>query len=914
MSDGLIIGNIPNLINGVSQQAPSLRRASQCESQSNCRNDPVDGMGKRFNSELIAELTNLTSPENYVIEYVDRDEIEKYIFAVTNGDVKVYDQESGFEYTVAASDDALTYLASRGDVEARRAFQLLNTIDTTLILNKTVPAQFLPADTDTTPPSVSTERRYTFSIAKHKYPHYDNTIDPLNNHTYWYEFTVDGTTHTYADARAPVSKIAKWLEGKIASAYPTALQVQATSTGVNVTVPSSVTVDTTGVWKYRQYIVDTEGGGTTDKTFSGSVVSKKVQSSKVTAPSPAVPAALWYVKQADYHTTYEVVLNGTKCAIETPESTSEQARAGLETTTITADMKNAINAKTGTHGCSATQYGNVLYITHNSQNDFTIKSRDDLGDRGSYAIKEYVESFEDLPPEAPTGFRVEVRGAPDVDVDPYHVQFKLKTEDDVKSTGYWKEVAKHGIATELDPRSLPHGLVRKQDESYVSSDNVLGIYFELEELSWAERTVGDDVTAPMPSFISEQDADGHVVTPRHIKSMSYHRNRLAFCSDENIIFSETGQYLNFFPTTVTTVLDADPIDIALSLNSVAPVEHMLEVEQGLMLYAPRQQILLTGGDVFNTASLNTDVVSRFDMDMNIEPLAHGPYVYFWSSNLRNSQLWEHAPNPDGESWDAVQVTSHVPTYVSGKVRRSVGSTIEKAMFFPAMDVENKGVTHIYAHNYLYNGREKVQNAWQKWEFSGEVVDVTMKQDELFLVVYYPDEGKSYLEKITLSYDRLKAELGHSVFLDRREEVDNTYILPENDPRELHVFQGRYFVGFPYDMKMTLSQFFPRDNDKAVQGGHLQLHYLELHFNETTYFSVEITRQGRASKTVQYTGRRLGSLNNLLGVVPVDSGKKKVPIHSRSDNVQITVINDSVFDSVFQTADWEALYVNRARRT
>ena len=43
----LVASSIPNLINGVSQQPPALRLASQAEEVVNCLPSPVEGLKKR---------------------------------------------------------------------------------------------------------------------------------------------------------------------------------------------------------------------------------------------------------------------------------------------------------------------------------------------------------------------------------------------------------------------------------------------------------------------------------------------------------------------------------------------------------------------------------------------------------------------------------------------------------------------------------------------------------------------------------------------------------------------------------------------------------------------------------------------------------------------------------------------------
>ena len=59
----LITEQISNLINGVSQQPPSLRLASQCETQENGLITVAEGLKKRPPLEFIAKLSNKTDTD-----------------------------------------------------------------------------------------------------------------------------------------------------------------------------------------------------------------------------------------------------------------------------------------------------------------------------------------------------------------------------------------------------------------------------------------------------------------------------------------------------------------------------------------------------------------------------------------------------------------------------------------------------------------------------------------------------------------------------------------------------------------------------------------------------------------------------------------------------------------------------------
>jgi hypothetical protein len=170
MSDALIEGHLPNLINGVSQQAPSLRRVDQCEDQENCRNSLVEGMGKRFNTVLKGEISGTDPLDEYHINQVERDDYERYKIMVSDTGVRVIDADTAIDYPVVVEDaEALTYLTREGNIPTERAYQVLTTIDHSLILNKTVPVRHLPFAEENLAPDVSEQRTAIISLTKSPY-------------------------------------------------------------------------------------------------------------------------------------------------------------------------------------------------------------------------------------------------------------------------------------------------------------------------------------------------------------------------------------------------------------------------------------------------------------------------------------------------------------------------------------------------------------------------------------------------------------------------------------------------------------------------------------------------------------------------------------------------------------------------
>jgi len=98
-----VSGAIPNLISGVSQQAFSLRLASQAEVQLNGWPGVVNGLDKRPPFEHAAILAGTYSDSAYV-HLINRDAVERYVMVVAGGDLRVFRMSDGSEVPVAFPD------------------------------------------------------------------------------------------------------------------------------------------------------------------------------------------------------------------------------------------------------------------------------------------------------------------------------------------------------------------------------------------------------------------------------------------------------------------------------------------------------------------------------------------------------------------------------------------------------------------------------------------------------------------------------------------------------------------------------------------------------------------------------------------------------------------------------------------
>ena len=136
MADALVSRHIPALYNGVSQQNPTLRQPSQAEAQVNMYGTVQDGLRKRPPFQHLAQVTTADWTDAFV-HTINRDTSERYLVIVTDGDLKVFDAESGVEKTVNFPTGK-AYLGVVGAGTAEQSFKIDSIADYSFVVNSTV--------------------------------------------------------------------------------------------------------------------------------------------------------------------------------------------------------------------------------------------------------------------------------------------------------------------------------------------------------------------------------------------------------------------------------------------------------------------------------------------------------------------------------------------------------------------------------------------------------------------------------------------------------------------------------------------------------------------------------------------------------------------------------------------------------
>ena len=818
----LISDLIPSLLNGVSQQAPTVKDKSQGDLQENGYSDPVRGLKKRPGTQHVAKLSD-SSYSSTFIHPIRRSGTETFIAVFTGTGstasdlVKIFDASDGTAKTVNIRD-ATDSIITSGDT--------FNEIKT-----------YLTDGNPNTAFTATTVADFTYLVNKNK---------------------VVAKSSTVTTARNPEALVYV-RGGDYANTYTIELKL---ANQVNFTVVGKVTTT-----KSNESFG--EANIATDK----------------------IAKAL-----TDGSTFGNVVNNGS---------------TGVGT--IEEDLDNVLGSGVWSN-LSATVSGSVIHIT-SSSGDFDIRVTDSRSNGFIQAFKDSTLRFAELPGAGPANAKdmiIKITG----DNSKFADDFYVKLTDETK--GIYEETVATGLQNSLDPSTMPLQIIKETDGT-----------FSIKQASWANRVAGDDDSNPFPSFVGSTLSD-----------IFFHQNRLGVLSEESVVFTEAGKFLNWFRPTVLNLLDTDPIDVTVSTNRVSLLKHALPFSESLLIFSDQTQFILSSAEFLSPLDISLNVTTEFEADLDTTPVGAGRYVFFASPGGAFSTIREFYLQTDTEVKDATDVTGHVPRYIAGGVKQMIASSNYNMLCLITDDSASSKTMWVYS--YYWNGQNKVQSSWSQWKFDADILAITFVQDEIFMVVQR--SNKVYLEKVQLSQDEAvgATTTGHEILLDRRVKITSDSNLTNFDTvyyddgsslkyidkagNTLSLTQAQaltlsssnpIYVGQSFTFKFQFSEIIVGQGQKPQTISRLQLRNMTLNFANTGNFTARVTHTNRITEDTDdklFTGRKVSQANNKTNQTSIiGSGSFKVPLLGNSKNIKLELLSESHLPCEFQSAEWEGFYHIRSRR-
>jgi len=612
----------------------------------------------------------------------------------------------------------------------------------------------------------------------------------------------------------------------------------------------------------------------------------------------------------------------------THTATHETAATGEDTKDIAGDLAAAVASA---HGSLAVNViGSVFEIYSTSAiEEFSVE--DGAGDTVMIGFTSEVQAVSDLPLQGRAGYRVKISPDPSSELEDYFVK---AVSDEGGDTGsiHWVESTDWDVVSGVDRGSMPHQLqLLEDDQSGTKTGTPFKTYFTFGPAEWVGREVGNALEGsnPAPSFVGSK-----------INDIFFTANRLGFLSGQNLIMSEAGVYFNTWRTSVLSVPESDPIDIAVNEPKLATLYVAGALDEQLIVSSEQAQFVLDGSPVTPQSAL-LNKISSFRIS-NVRPVLSGKSLIFSSFGAEYAGAQDFFRTQSG-AFSAEEISQPVPKYMEGTFTLAESYPKESMAFFRATSANT-----LFCYKYAWAGDSRVQAAWSKWVFSPsasiEHVDFLESQG-----VILTKRGEAlHLETIEVGNGLSDAGIGFQVMLDRRvretactklyapTDGKTTITLPYDiDPllsasdvavattlgvelavdsigtNTIVVFgdheSTNFWAGERYTQSLTLTEPIPQREGTAgpiQRSGHYAVQNLEIQVAGTGAFEARVTPRDYGETFIhEFTAQIIDIADTDAGEVQIYTGSRLVGMYSPAEGLEVQLTNSSVLPSRFISLVW-----------
>jgi len=873
-----ITTSVSNLIQGVSQQSPKVRFVGQCEEQINALSSISDGLKKRPCTRVISDLEEaVINPTDY-IHFVNRSENERYAVVLSDTVARAFNLVTGQEATINGVTGGAELPEYLKNNDSRKNLKSMALADTSFFLNTTVNTAMTTDVTEAQDDSTA--------LVFIKQGDYEKKYELIFNGSQVTRATVSLTWELRSDSYYRITAVTVTNAGLgYSSKYPPTLTLTAFSNNEKDT--------------NAKFLVNVNDA-------TGQITSVTI----LNAGSYEVP---------DWIPSISYPQSDADAAIVTYTSGDSADAANADTSVIATGLNNVVTSTVSIDGnYSHETNGGSIIISKLNGETFYLTSRDGLANTAIGIVFKTVDDISDLPVQAPNNFKVSVRGSIDSKEDDYYVTFNTNDQG-AFGVGGWIESAGYGIQDKIDGATMPYELI-----------NTALNEFTLSEVSWGERLVGDDDSNPVPSFIGKP-----------LNNIFFFKNRLGLLTDNTVLFSEAGQFFNFFRTTVRTLLDSDPIDVSAASTTISKLSSAVGFQENLILFADRGQFVVKSGDTLTSKTIAISPVTNYDVDTSAEPLGLGAYIYFPAPRGNYMGIREFRLDATSSTFDSEDITSQIPAYIpSGVTTKIVASSTENLICVYSQGANQTSTLYVY--KFYWSGNEKVISSWSKFTFAMDIHAVEFMNSKLYIVgnkdnramLCFINMEEQRLEPDTLGnfayhLDLLtKVTSGPTDYITLPFHVEDGDVVEAYDEKGINVkidsvvgntvYLDRppiCFIGLRYAMEYTFSEpvFKQQGGPQGTPSGlaRLILRNGNLFFSKAASFRIEVTPAARDTFQFDYSPNIVDVTRE--GTMIFEDGTARFSIFTEAKDCVIKIINDSAFSANFQSAEFEANAHTRATR-
>jgi len=232
---------------------------------------------------------------------------------------------------------------------------------------------------------------------------------------------------------------------------------------------------------------------------------------------------------------------------------------------------------------------------------------------------------------------------------------------------------------------------------------------------------------------------------RTINDIFFYGSRLGVATDDSIILSAIDKPTVFFRTTCSKTITSDRVDIKLDSSKTGfnSIKDVVTYDGKLLLNTGTVQSQLLVNTSFDLSSARLSEVSSYTLgDKRPLPVENGLYFALYNNGFTNIYNYQAS---GGNTYQSVNVTRHVPTYIEGHIKQ-----MSYAANFTVCSVEEDSKVLYVQNRYTENG-EVLQNAWHKWTLPYDLEHFYFEDNNLYLLFSAEDSVATTYTLVT-KYD------------------------------------------------------------------------------------------------------------------------------------------------------------------
>ena len=384
----------------------------------------------------------------------------------------------------------------------------------------------------------------------------------------------------------------------------------------------------------------------------------------------------------EYTVTVTTSVGSITASYTTPSGSGANDSANATPTYIATQLYNSLNTNKATAGITNVyQSGAYIFVRTTTATNVVVST----STGGAYLLASkdnYTTQVANLPATLPAqadGFTMRVGDV----LKPQYYRYNATRQA-------WLESGEYNAPSGIS--NMPVALTKVDDD------------WALVISEYEGRYAGDEASNPKHRFMT-----------KGITGIGSYQGRLVLLSGALASMSGSDNPRRFFRSSVASVLDDDPIEIGSSANSSAAYEYAVPFQSDLLLFSAEYQALVPAMNAAITPRTAYVVpTSSHAVDVSSPPLPLGRTLMYPTPRSENFfGVMEMVPSTYTDAqYISGDATLHLPKYMSGRCRFSAAaSTGNYALFAPSGDKRS-----LIVHEYVWQGDEKIQQAWHQWTF------------------------------------------------------------------------------------------------------------------------------------------------------------------------------------------------------